>query len=35
MVYYTDDYPPFHGRVLPHENQNIDGDSTADHLVEV
>lgn len=34
IVYYTDDYPPFHGRVLPHENQDLDGDSVASHLVE-
>ena len=34
LVYYTDDYPPFHGRVLPNENLDIDGDSASNHLVE-
>lgn len=34
LVYYTDEYPPFHGRVLPNENQGLNNDSTASHLVE-
>ena len=34
LVYYTEDYPPFHGRVLPHENQNMDADAAANHLVD-
>ncbi len=33
LVYYTDDYPPFHGRVLPNENQDMDSDSVSNHLV--
>ena len=33
LVYYTDDYPPFHGRVLPNENQDVDSDSVSNHLV--
>ena len=34
--FYTEGYPPFHGRVLPGENQGVDSNegSAEDHLVD-
>jgi hypothetical protein len=34
LTFYTDDYPPFTGKVLPTENQNMGETSAADHLIE-
>jgi hypothetical protein len=33
MVFYTDGYPPFHGKVLPTENVGMES-GAADHLIE-
>lgn len=34
LTFYTDDYPPFHGRVLPDENLDINNDIPSDHLID-
>lgn len=36
LTFYTDEYPPFHGRVLPGENEGVSpsGNEVEDHIVE-